>query len=276
MPSGAARQLFGGAVKKMDKKPQRTAQRAAIINYLNSGKPHPTVKDIYEHVSKKLTNISLTTIYNTLEMLKKQGLITELPDTTQSRGRRFSSDLSIHDHLICDYCGSVADVGSGIDHSLLAEAKFDDFHVKTVCVNYFGICPECKRKKGAELADGTEDYEIKTSVKDGIAEIAVSGVLKRIYYNKMQKELDEIVRKVNVNNILLDARSLDGRYGIAETYLRVRNYPPHVLEKRFALVDIAENADYASFHENTARNIGMDMKWFTDIEKARAWLKADT
>jgi hypothetical protein len=40
------------------------------------------------------------------------------------------------------------------------------------------------------------------------------------------------------------------------------------------VVDIPENSDYQSFHENTAVNAGMKLKFFTDIDAARAWLKS--
>jgi hypothetical protein len=41
-----------------------------------------------------------------------------------------------------------------------------------------------------------------------------------------------------------------------------------------ALVDIPENAAIESFHETTAINGGLSLKWFTDIDAARAWLKS--
>jgi len=41
-----------------------------------------------------------------------------------------------------------------------------------------------------------------------------------------------------------------------------------------AVVDIPEHADYESFHEITATNVGLSLKCFTDIDEARVWLKS--
>ena len=41
-----------------------------------------------------------------------------------------------------------------------------------------------------------------------------------------------------------------------------------------ALVDLKENEDWESFNETTAANVGVSIKWFTDIDAARAWLKS--
>jgi len=40
------------------------------------------------------------------------------------------------------------------------------------------------------------------------------------------------------------------------------------------MVDILEHADTAAFHEATAINAGLSFKWFTDIDKARTWIKS--
>ena len=38
-------------------------------------------------------------------------------------------------------------------------------------------------------------------------------------------------------------------------------------------VDISENAEFQNFYETVAHNAGVKMKWFTDIDIARDWLK---
>ena len=45
----------------------KTAHRAAILEYFKDNKSHPNVEEIYEYVSKKLSTISMTTIYNTID-----------------------------------------------------------------------------------------------------------------------------------------------------------------------------------------------------------------
>jgi hypothetical protein len=41
-----------------------------------------------------------------------------------------------------------------------------------------------------------------------------------------------------------------------------------------AVVDRQENADKGKFLETTAQNAGHSLKFFTDIDAARSWLKS--
>ncbi len=135
-------------MNKEEKKPQRTAQRLAILEYLKDNKSHPSVKDIYEHVSEKLSNISMTTVYNTLELLKLQGQVLELPITIHGEGKRFDSNVTPHDHIICTDCSRVIDIELDINHALLLTEKQQcGFDIKKISINFYGVCPECKRKE---------------------------------------------------------------------------------------------------------------------------------
>ncbi len=100
----------------------KTAQRAAILEYLKDNKSHPNVEDIYEYVSKKLSSISRITVYNTIDLLKEEGLIHEVA-MRHHEGRRFDSNLVPYDHLICNICGNIVNVEVDIDHNSLLTKK---------------------------------------------------------------------------------------------------------------------------------------------------------
>ena len=55
-----------------------TPQRLSILSYLDGNREHPTAEDIYRKVSRKFPTMSLATVYNTLETLKRQGMLTEI------------------------------------------------------------------------------------------------------------------------------------------------------------------------------------------------------
>ncbi len=123
----------------------KTAQRTAILSYLKDNKSHPTVIDIHKEVSKKLSTISIATVYNTMDKLKKKGLVTELP-VHSGDGRRFDSNPHPHDHLICTDCGAVVDIVIGIDHSeLLTEEQKRGFDIMGIFTCFYGLCPGCKK-----------------------------------------------------------------------------------------------------------------------------------
>ena len=128
----------------MMKKYHKTAQRSAIMEYLKNNKHHPNITDIYKNVSKKLSTISLTTVYNTMDLLKKEGFVHELP-MRNVEGRRFDSNSTPHDHLICSICGAVFDIEINADHSLLlTEKQQQGFEINEICINCYGVCPNCK------------------------------------------------------------------------------------------------------------------------------------
>jgi len=128
----------------MIKHHHKTAQRTAILQYLKNNKHHPNIIDIHKNVSKKLSTISMTTVYNTIDLLKEEGLIQELA-VLYHEGRRFDSNLAPHDHLICSICGKIVDVEVNDNHSLmLTEKQKNGFDVREIRIKFHGICTNCK------------------------------------------------------------------------------------------------------------------------------------
>lgn len=257
----------------MAKTPQKTAQRIAIFNYLKSNTLHPTIKEIHEHISKQISCISLTTVYNTMELLKKGGLVIELPHATSKEGRRFSSNLKHHDHLICNYCGEIVDINVDFNRSLVNENQYD-YDIEAMSLNVYGVCPRCKARKNTESATEIPGYLIKSSVKNGLLEIVLKGEITNYTYEKMLDELMAIEKSAEAKNELVDLRKLKGRVGNTEILHIVKNYPDHRLKMNIAFVDTPENAQIASFHETAAMEAGLNFKWFQNINDARAWLKS--
>jgi Fur family transcriptional regulator, peroxide stress response regulator len=130
------------------KKSQKTAQRAAIMAYLKDNAAHPTVLDIYRAVSESISNISIATVYNTMNMLKKKGYVRELPSVL-GEGKRYDPNTVHHDHLICTACGAIVDVSLHHPPSLSEEDR-QGFDIHGLSINVFGLCPRCKNHCGAK------------------------------------------------------------------------------------------------------------------------------
>ena len=120
--------------------------------------------------------------------------------------------------------------------------------------------------------DDNVEYQISSSVNDGIAEIVITGKLVNSELDKMSDEIIAIIK--DVNYMLVDIRTLKGRLSYPEAYRRARNHPPHIYTMNIAMVDITQNTDIESFNETTSLNAGMHIKWFIDINVARDWLKS--
>jgi len=119
------------------------------------------------------------------------------------------------------------------------------------------------------------DYQISSSVNNGILEIVLTGEESVNNIEEMKNEIDNIIITNNIKYVITDVRALKGRLGISNTYQRVRRYHPDIHKFKLIIVDLPENADYQRFHETTAVNAGLSLKFFTDIDTAREWLKIE-
>ena len=118
------------------------------------------------------------------------------------------------------------------------------------------------------------EYQISSSVNEGILEVAIKGKLTKSSAEEITNEFCAITKANGIEKVLVDVRALNGRLRITETYERVRSLPPHMYKIYIVIVDISGNAAYKSFHEYTLMNAGIRVKWFIDIDAARAWLKS--
>ncbi len=118
------------------------------------------------------------------------------------------------------------------------------------------------------------NYKLSTSVNEGIVEIVITGELTKKTVDRIHAAVITIIRESNAKAVLCDVRSAKGPHEIVEAYFRARSIPQDIKILPSAVVDRSENWDYKSFYETTAANAGQLMKWFTDIEAARTWLKS--
>jgi len=74
-----------------------TPQRIAIYNALLERTDHPTAEVIYQEIQPQFPGISLSTVYNTLEMLCEKGLIQKVK--TGRDNMRYDAIEKPHHHL---------------------------------------------------------------------------------------------------------------------------------------------------------------------------------
>ncbi len=84
-----------------------TPQRLAVCELILSSKDHPSSVQVYQKVKKKHPTISLATIYQTLHLLTKLGLVQELGFS--DRISRYEPNTSPHINVICQKCGEIRD-----------------------------------------------------------------------------------------------------------------------------------------------------------------------
>jgi Fur family peroxide stress response transcriptional regulator len=121
-----------------------TAQRREVYDALLQH-DHPTAVDVFLRVQKKLSGISLATVYNCLETLTECGLVRAVNHDRQPS--RYCSNLDPHAHFFCEQCGAVADVPStvsgGIDAATAGWQLPDGAIVTHHEIAFRGKCPQC-------------------------------------------------------------------------------------------------------------------------------------
>jgi Fe2+ or Zn2+ uptake regulation protein len=122
----------------------KTAQRAIILEYLKHNGHHPDIIDLYKNASIKHSASSASSVYHSMDALKQDGLVYELP-MRNVEGMIFDSNLISQSHLICTSCGKIVDIEDDVDHSLLLdEVKTHDFVIRKISIEFYGVCPNCK------------------------------------------------------------------------------------------------------------------------------------
>lgn len=122
-----------------------TPQRMMILSAIESSDDHISAEEIYAQIVAKYPNVNVSTVYRTLELLKRLGLVTET-NLGEGRVRYHSAEKGHHHHLVCRECGAIID----LDESLLASLKTAllreyKFSADLRHLAIFGYCVNCSR-----------------------------------------------------------------------------------------------------------------------------------
>lgn len=119
-----------------------TAQRRVIAETMTGEHVHLAADEVLERSRAVLPEVSLATVYNTLNELVAMG---ELVELTHADGRkRYDPNVTEpHHHLVCVECGRMLDVQ--LDDPQLPDAQRHGFELLTADVTFRARCPDCAR-----------------------------------------------------------------------------------------------------------------------------------
>jgi Fe2+ or Zn2+ uptake regulation protein len=119
-----------------------TAQRQCIFRALEGDVSHPSAERVYEKVRAEMPNVSLKTVYQTLNDLAELGEISALDLGTGSA--RFDPNVEApHHHLVCRSCGKVRDLTADFPALKVPPRAAQGFDVSSAEVVFRGLCAEC-------------------------------------------------------------------------------------------------------------------------------------
>jgi Fe2+ or Zn2+ uptake regulation protein len=119
-----------------------TPQRVVLHRALLELDRHVTADELLDAVADRLPNVSLPTIYATLDLLEELGMVRRV----QRAGTTlFDPRTDSHHHLVCTICGSIEDLDSDLDTGKLerAAARHGFEHERIEAVVH-GRCARCR------------------------------------------------------------------------------------------------------------------------------------
>ncbi len=122
-----------------------TRQRLEIIEVLSRNRSHPSARTILHTVRQKLPSVSLSTVYYTLHLFKKDGSIKELEFYDMEN--RYESNISHHLDLVCLGCGKIVDYVDQIPIPIKRVEQKTGFSVNRIRYEYYGYCKNCRRSR---------------------------------------------------------------------------------------------------------------------------------
>lgn len=125
---------------------RKTKGRKEVFDYLleNKGK-HLSAQEIFEKLKSK--GVSLTTVYRTLSLLEKTGIVKST--SFSKRHKSYEIFKEPHIHLICSNCGRIEEIKAPPVKTLIKFLKLekrvritDELFYK---IEIYGICNKCKK-----------------------------------------------------------------------------------------------------------------------------------
>jgi len=121
-----------------------TPQRMMIVAAIESSGHHISAEEIYNQIKARYPHLNISTIYRTLDLLKRVALVTET-DLGERRVRYHSAERGHHHHIVCQRCGQITDLDEALFFSLkdgLRREYKSEADLSHLAI--FGCCVCCK------------------------------------------------------------------------------------------------------------------------------------
>jgi len=125
------------------------ARELVFREILSAPGVHPNADDIRRRLQSKKKDVGLATIYRTLNLLVRSGLVTAV-DLGEGHSH-FEPEWkeTAHGHLICLSCGRVQEFAqAGIQDAVKRIGEEKGYRLDKFSLQVFGYCRACEPKRG--------------------------------------------------------------------------------------------------------------------------------
>lgn len=122
-----------------------TQKRMDVLNQVFAYQGHFQTEDLLVHMRQNGYNVSRPTIYRTLPLLVRSGLLTEFIDAQKNTRYESIHSLKEHAHLICLRCSQIVEFKEpGIDALQKSVCEAHQFKPVRFRNEIIGYCAECQ------------------------------------------------------------------------------------------------------------------------------------
>jgi Fe2+ or Zn2+ uptake regulation protein len=133
-----------------------TPQRQMVLRALEHAGHHLSAEEICQRVQVEYPGMSLSTVYRTLDLLVRLGMVLEAQLGGDRRVFELADEHGEHTHLICRECGAIAHPRE-LDLAALRCALAGETGYFTLALNVVatGICPACAAARESRLGQAS-------------------------------------------------------------------------------------------------------------------------
>jgi len=124
-----------------------THQRRLLVQIIQSADGHMDAVDLWQRARAQDPTLNKVTVYRTLALLKKHGLVDELDLMHLQGGKHYYEAKTTRDHihLACVKCGRIQEFESPLFEKLKGQIERERrFRIKVVRVEAGGTCDKCQ------------------------------------------------------------------------------------------------------------------------------------
>lgn len=133
-----------------------TRQRLVLLDLIQNSETHLDAETLWKLAAQQDPGINLATVYRTIGVLKRFGLVDEL-DLMHLEGEKHYYEvtrLRTHIHLACFECGAIGEFQTPLFEQLKSEVESEcGFYIKSGRLEFGGVCARCQKRAKAGKAE---------------------------------------------------------------------------------------------------------------------------
>jgi len=131
-----------------------TSQRLEIARVMLGSERHLSADEVATELDTRGSGIGLATVYRTIDLLVKSGLVVERDFGEGFRRYESARDIPHHEHLLCTVCGKVREFrDERLERMTTLVAEAHGYARQRHRLVIYGVCDDCQRGPGPAVVD---------------------------------------------------------------------------------------------------------------------------